>query len=35
MINKIKIGPPHASVKNCNVSWEAFKNEFESFEIQS
>jgi acylphosphatase len=35
LINKIKIGPPHAAVKNCNVSWEVYKNEFESFEIKS
>ncbi|HMU41788.1 MAG TPA: acylphosphatase [Ignavibacteriaceae bacterium] len=35
LINKIKIGPPHATVKNCNISWEVYKNEFESFEIKA
>jgi len=35
LINKIKIGTPHASVRDCNVSWEVYKNEFESFEVKS
>ena len=31
---KIKVGPSHASVKNCNVDWLEPKNEFNIFEIR-
>lgn len=35
LINKIKIGPANASVKNCDIRWEEYKNEFNIFEIKS
>jgi acylphosphatase len=34
MYNKIKIGPSHASVKNCNIVWMKHKNEFTRFEVR-
>lgn len=34
LIKKIKVGPMHASVKNCVVDWKEPKNEFEHFEIR-
>lgn len=34
LYKKIKIGPSHASVKDCKVEWLEPKNEFDSFEIR-
>ncbi|MCG6915316.1 acylphosphatase [bacterium BMS3Abin03] len=34
LYRKIKVGPSHASVKNCNVDWLEPKNEFNIFEIR-
>jgi len=34
MIKKLKIGPIHASVKNCKVDWQESKNEFTDFEVK-
>jgi acylphosphatase len=34
LINKIKVGPSHAYVKNCKVEWKDFKNEFKDFEVR-
>ncbi|GBD87132.1 acylphosphatase [bacterium BMS3Abin03] len=34
LIKKIKIGPMHASVKNCFVNWQETKNEFDDFNIR-
>jgi len=34
MINKLRIGPSHASVKNCRVDWQEPKNEFTDFEVR-
>ena len=34
LIKKIKVGPMHASVKNCFVDWKEPKNEFDHFEIR-
>jgi acylphosphatase len=34
LINKIKVGPSHAYVKNCKVEWKDFKNEFKVFEVR-
>jgi acylphosphatase len=34
LINKLKVGPMHAAVKNCRVDWQETKNEFDSFEIK-
>lgn len=33
LIKKLRIGPSHASVKNCAVEWLEPKDEFNSFEI--
>jgi acylphosphatase len=33
MINKLRIGPIHASVKSCKVDWQEPKNEFTDFEV--
>ena len=33
LIKKIRIGPSHASVKNCWIDWHEPTNEFSSFEI--
>lgn len=35
LIDKIKIGPVNASVKNCDIRWEEYKNEYNTFEIKS
>ena len=34
LFNRIKIGPSHAYVKNCNIIWDEIRNEFNSFEIK-
>ncbi len=34
LINKLKVGPMHASVKNYRVDWQETKNEFDTFEIR-
>ena len=34
LINKLKIGPMHAAVKNCKVTWDEPLNEFSLFEIR-
>ena len=34
LYRKIKVGPSHASVKNCKVDWLEPKNDFNSFEIR-
>ena len=34
MIKKLKVGPSHASVKNCKVDWQESKNEFTDFEVR-
>lgn len=34
LYKRIKVGPSHASVKNCKVHWEESKNEFTNFEIR-
>jgi len=34
MIKKLKVGPSHASVKNCKVDWQEPKNEFTDFEVR-
>ena len=34
LYKKIKVGPSHASVKNCKVDWLEPKNDFNSFEIR-
>ena len=34
MIKKLKVGPSHASVKNCKVEWQEPKNEFTDFEVK-
>lgn len=34
LFNRIKIGPSHAYVKNCNIMWDKTKNEFNNFEIR-
>ena len=34
LINKLKVGPMHASVKNYHVDWQETKNEFDTFEIR-
>ncbi len=34
LINKLKVGPMHAAVKNCFVEWEETENEFDAFEIR-
>ncbi len=33
LFKRIKIGPSHAHVKNCNIVWDKIKNEFNNFEI--
>jgi len=33
MINKLRVGPSHASVKSCKVDWQEPKNEFTDFEV--
>ncbi len=34
LINKLKVGPMHASVKNYSVDWQEAKNEFNTFETR-
>ena len=34
LFERIKIGPSHAYVKNCNIIWDDFNNEFNNFEIK-
>lgn len=34
LINKLKVGPIHASVKSCKVDWQESKNEFTEFEVR-
>ena len=34
LINELKVGPMHAHVKNVNVKWSEFKNEFTEFEVR-
>ncbi|MBK9098096.1 MAG: acylphosphatase [bacterium] len=34
LINKLKVGPIHASVKLCKVDWQEPKNEFTDFEVR-
>ncbi len=34
LFKRIKVGPSHASVKNCKVNWGESKNEFTHFEIR-
>ena len=34
LINKIKIGPSHAAVKNFHVDWQEPSNEFTTFEVR-
>jgi len=34
LINKLKVGPMHAAVKNCYVDWQEPLNEFTTFEIR-
>ena len=31
---KIKVGPMHAHVNNANITWNVFKDEFETFEVR-
>ncbi len=33
-LNKVKVGPIHASVKSFKIDWLEPKNEFETFEIK-
>jgi acylphosphatase len=34
LFKRIRIGPSHASVRNCNINWEKSKNEFTHFEVR-
>jgi acylphosphatase len=34
MVKKLRVGPMHASVKNCKVDWQEPKNEFTEFEVR-
>ena len=34
LINKLRVGPIHASVKTCKVDWLKPKNEFTDFEVR-
>ena len=34
LINKLKVGPMHAAVKNCAIEWKETTNEFDTFEIR-
>ncbi len=34
LYKRIKVGPSHASVKNCKINWGESKNEFTHFEIR-
>ncbi|MFC2103494.1 acylphosphatase, partial [Bacteroidota bacterium] len=35
LIEKIRVGPSHASVKKCWIDWQEPKNEFNSFTISN
>lgn len=35
LINTIKVGTAHSSIRSCSVQWEEFKNEFNNFEIRT
>jgi acylphosphatase len=34
LFKRIRVGPSHASVRNCKIEWEESKNEFTHFEIR-
>ena len=34
LFTRIRVGPSHASVKNCKIEWGESKNEFTHFEIR-
>lgn len=34
LFKRLKIGPINASVKNANIFWQKFNNEFNNFEIR-
>lgn len=34
IINKLRVGPIHAAVKNCKVEWQEPKKEFTDFEVK-
>ena len=34
MVQKLKVGPNHSSVKSCKVDWQEPKNEFTDFEVK-
>ncbi len=34
LINKLKVGPIHASVNSCKIDWQETKNEFIDFEVR-
>ncbi len=34
LIQKLKVGPIHASVKSCKAQWQEPKNEFTDFEVR-
>ena len=34
MVEKLRVGPIHASVKSCKVDWQEPKNEFTDFEVK-
>ena len=34
MVEKLRVGPIHASVKSCKVDWQEPKNEFTEFEVK-
>ncbi len=34
LFKRIKVGPSHASVRNCKIDWGESKNEFTHFEIR-
>lgn len=34
IVKKLRVGPMHASVKNCKVDWQEPKNEFTEFEVR-
>lgn len=34
LFKRIRVGPSHASVRNCKIDWGESKNEFTNFEIR-
>lgn len=34
LFKRIRVGPSHASVRNCKIEWGESKNEFKHFEIR-